>query len=385
MAREPVTRLHINGKEIILVGTAHVSQESVALVREVIAAERPDSVCIELDDKRFETIKNPKAWEETDIVQVVKSKRAGFMLANLALGSYQRKIAKRLGTQVGGEMLQGIKSADEVGAQLVLADRDIQTTFLRIWRKLNLWEKCKLLTSLFISFDDDDEVGEADLKELLETDLLESVLHDMRKSFPKIGDILIGERDQYLSHQIKNAPGDKVVAILGGAHVPGILQEIHREVDIEAITQLPPKGKMGSVVSWAIPLAIIGLLIYAFVGSVQTGLHQLSAWVLWTGCLAALFTILSFGHPLTVLTSFVVAPFSTLNPLLAVGWISGLVQAWVKKPTVSDLQSIHDDILNPRRFFRNKFLRVLLVVMLSNIGASIGTFIAGADLIRNLF
>lgn len=385
MATDPITRLQINGKEIILVGTAHVSQKSVELVRQVIEEEQPDSVCIELDEKRYENIQNPKAWEETDIVQVIKSKRAGFMLANLALSSYQRKMAKKLGTTVGGEMLQGIASAKEHGAELVLADRDIQTTFLRIWRKLNLWEKCKMITGLFFSFDNDEDVKETDLEEMLNSDMLESVLGEVRETFPKIGHILISERDQYLSQKIKNAPGKKVVAILGGAHVPGITEAITRDIDLEEISTVPPKKGYGKLIAWAIPLIIIGLLAYSFTNGVHAGIQQILTWIVWNGSLSALGTLLVLGHPLAILTSFVVAPISSLNPLLAAGWFSGLVQATVRKPTVQDLLSVHDDITSLRGLLRNKVLKVLLVVIFANIGSSVGTFLAGADIIRNLF
>lgn len=173
----------------------HVSRESVELVKQIIEEERPDSVCIELDDDRHKNIQNPKTWENTDIIKVIKSKKVGFLLVNLALSSYQKKIAKQLNSPVGGEILQGIEIAKTVGANLVLADRHIQTTFLRIWRKLNLWEKIKLICSLLFSFDDDSEISEKDLQELLKADMLKSVLRNMNKQFPKIGEILINERE----------------------------------------------------------------------------------------------------------------------------------------------------------------------------------------------
>lgn len=384
MATDPVTRFHLDEKEIILIGTAHVSQQSAELVRTVIAQEQPDSVCIELDEKRFETMQNPKTWESTDLVEVIKQKRVGFMLANLALSSYQKRIAQKLDVQVGGEMLQGIASAKECGADLVLADRDIQTTFLRIWRKLNLWEKCKLITSLLFSFGDDESVEESDLQALMQEDMLESVLHDIRETFPKIGDILIHERDQHLAQKIKTAPGNKVVAVLGAAHIPGVLQEIHKEVDLEEICRLPKGKPIGKIVGWLIPITIIALIIYSFTGGVEAGLSQIVSWVLWNGSLAALCTLLVLGHPFSILTSFVVAPISSLNPLLAVGWFSGLVQAAVQKPTVQDLLQVHDDILSPKRLLRNKVLKTLLVVVAANLGSTIGTLIAGADIIKNL-
>lgn len=380
-----ITRLEYQEKEIILIATAHVSRESAELVKQVIEEERPDSVCIELDEDRYNNMQNPKAWENTDIVQVIKTKKVGFLLANLALSSYQKKIASKLDVPVGGEMIQGIESAKETGANLVLADRKIQTTFLRIWRKLSIWEKMKLLFSLIFSFDDDDEISEEDLQKLLQADMLESVLNDMRKQFPKIGEILISERDQYLASKIKEAPGKKIVAILGGAHVPGVKEEIYRTQDLDAISTVPPRSSLSKVVGWIIPIAIIGLIIYAFALNVETGLTQLSAWVLWNGGFAALFTAFTFAHPLSILTAFVASPITTLNPMLACGWFAGLVEASVKKPTVHDVLNVQTDIYSLKGFYHNRFLKTLMVVVFANIGSTIGTFFAGAGIIRSLF
>jgi pheromone shutdown-related protein TraB len=214
--------------------------------------------------------------------------------------------------------------------------------------------------------------------------MLESVLADMRKQFPKIGDILVGERDQYLASKIREAPGEKVVAILGGAHVPGVKKQIFETQDIDSISEVPPKSPASQIVGWIIPIAIIGLIAYSFVANVQTGLQQLTSWVLWNGVLAALFTALSQGHPLSIVTSFVVAPISSLNPLLACGWFSGLVEATIRKPTVQDVNQIPSDIISLRGFFKNGFLRILLVVIMANLGSTIGTVVAGMDIIKNL-
>lgn len=383
---ENVTKVEYKGKEILLIATAHVSSKSVELVKQVIEEERPDSVCIELDEDRYNSIKNPKKWEETDITKVIKDKKAGYLLANMALSAYQKKIAKQLSAQVGGEMLQGMKSAEEIGAELILADRKIQTTFMRIWRKLNLWEKSKLLVSVLFSFDEEDtDITDQDLEELLKADMLESVLADMRKEFPKIGDILISERDQHLANKIREAPGKKIVAVLGGAHVPGVKDEIHREQDMERITTLPPKSPVTRIISWGIPIIILCLIIYAFALNIQTGLQQLSSWVLWNSILAGIFAIFAGAHPLSILTAAAMAPITSLNPLLACGWFAGLVQATIKKPTVQDVLNVNEDIFHLKGFYKNRFLKALLVVILANLGSSIGTIVAGTDMIRNLF
>lgn len=380
-----ITKINYLDKEIILIATAHVSQESVELVKKVIEEEKPDSVCIELDEGRYKNIQDPKAWEKTDIVQVIKSKRVGFLLANMALSSYQRKIAKKLKVPVGGEMIQGMESAKEVGANLVLADRNIQTTFLRIWRKLGLWEKGKLLFSLLFSLDEEEEITDEELQNMLKQDMLESVLADMKKEFPKIGEILIHERDQYLATKIKEAPGKKIVAVLGGAHVPGIKKEIFEEIDMDEISVVPPGKPFVKVIGWLIPVLIIGIIIYGFTLSAETGLQQIGSWILWNGSLAALFTLLALGHPLSIFIAFVIAPISSLNPLIACGWFAGLAEAWIKKPTVEDVNRIPEDIFSLRGFFSNRFLKILMVVIMANLGSSIGTIVAGLNIIGKIF
>ena len=384
---ENVTRLNYKDKEIILISTAHVSKQSVELVKQTIEHEQPSSVCVELDEDRLNTIKNPKAWENTDIIQVIKKKQVGFLLANLVLSSYQKRIAKQLNTAVGQEMLQAISSAEEAESNLVLADRKIQITFLRIWRGLSFWEKTKLLINLIISFDDEEEeeLTEQDLLELLKADMLESALISINKDFPKIAEVLLHERDQYLAHHIRNAPGTKVVAVLGGAHVPGVKDEIFKEQDIEKLSQIPEQSAYLKYIGWIIPALIIGLLIYAFTINIDVGLKQFTTWLIWNSVLAALFTALALGHPLSIATAFITAPFTALHPLLACGWFVGLVEATRKKPTVEDVHNISTDIFSFKGFFTNRFLRIIMIIIMANIGCSIGTFVAGYGIITTLF
>ncbi|MDR1159597.1 MAG: TraB domain-containing protein, partial [Syntrophomonadaceae bacterium] len=277
---ENITRVEYNDKNIILVATAHVSKKSAELVKQVIEDECPDSVCVELDEERYQSMMNPEAWENTDIIKVIKNKRVGFLLASLVLSSYQKRIAKQLDTVVGREMMQAIESANETGAALVMADRKIQTTFLRIWRGLGLWEKIKMLFNLLFSFEDDEEdkLTELDLQEMLQTDVLEAALSSIHEDFPKIGEYLITERDQYLAHSIKTAPGAKIVAVLGGAHVAGVKEEIFKEQDMERISQVPQKKSYAKYIGWTIPVLIVALVIYAFAVNVNVGLQQVTTW-----------------------------------------------------------------------------------------------------------
>lgn len=384
---EHITRVKYNEKELILIATAHVSKASAELVKEVIDREQPDSICVELDEDRYNNMKNPKAWSETDLVQVIKDGKVGFMLANLVLSSYQKKLAKQLDTNVGQEMVQGIQSAEGIGANLVLADRNIQTTFMRIWRKMNLKEKFDLLLNLFFALDDDEqsEITDEEISKMLEKDMLEAAMENMQEEFPKVGDILLHERDQYLANKIKNAPGEKVVAVLGGAHVAGVTEEIFKEQDMEEISNVPPAGKLGKMIGWGIPVAIVLLIAWGFLQNIDTGIDMVSSWILWNGSLAALFTALMLGHPLSIITAFVVAPISSLNPMLACGWFAGLMEAHIRKPKVEDVSNISTDIFSIKGCFHNRFIRTLLIVIMANLGSSLGTIIAGMDIIKTIF
>lgn len=382
--KDKLIRIDYHGKEIILIPTAHVSQESAKLVRETIEEEKPDSICIELDEQRYKNLKNPDAWKNTNIIDIIKQKKVTLLIANLILSSYQKNIAKKLKTKPGQEMIEGMKASEEFGINLVLADRSIQTTFMRIWRKMGFFERIKLFFSL-MSIDDDEDVSEEDLQKLIERDNLELAIEDMGKDYPQIAATLLHERDKYLAYNIKNAPGDKVIAILGAAHTPGVEEEVFKEQNIEELNKIPPKSLAGKVIPWLIPILIVVLIGLGFKQSMNTGMAQIKSWFLFNSVLAALLTALCLPHPLSVLTAFVVAPFTSINPMLACGWFAGLVEASLKKPTVEDVNNIPEDIFSIKAWIHNKFLKALLVVILANIGSSIGTIIAGSKIIQSLF
>ena len=382
--KDKLIRLDFRGKEIILIPTAHVSQESAKLVRETIEEEKPDSICIELDEQRYKNLKNPDAWKKTNIIDIIKQKKVTLLIANLILSSYQKNIAKKLKTKPGQEMIEGMKASEEFGINLVLADRSIQTTFMRIWRKMGFFERIKLFFSL-MSIDDDEDVSEEDLQKLIERDNLELAIEDMGKDYPQIAATLLHERDKYLAYNIKNAPGDKVIAILGAAHTPGVEEEVFKEQNIEELNKIPPKSLAGKVLPWLIPILIVVLIGLGFKQSMNTGMAQIKSWFLFNSVLAALLTALCLPHPLSVLTAFVAAPFTSINPMLACGWFAGLVEASLKKPTVEDVNNIPEDIFSIKAWIHNKFLKALLVVILANIGSSIGTIIAGSKIIQSLF
>lgn len=377
MSNDPITYLSYADKEIILLGTAHVSRESADLVKSVIEEQKPDTVCIELCASRYQSIRQKDRWQEMDIIKVIKEKKAFLLLSNLLLASFQKRIAKKFNVKPGQEMIQAIETAEALGAEVYLADRDIRITLSRAWRKMGLWSKLKLLFSVVLSVGEIDDITEDDIEKMKETDVLEALLSDVGKSMPVLHRILIDERDQYLAHKIQSAPGNRIVAVVGAGHVPGIKKVWSSEVDIAELETLPPKKKGIGIIKWIIPLLIIALIGYGFYrGGSNTGVHMITWWIMANGILAGLGALLAMAHPLTILSSMLAAPLTSLNPMIAAGWVSGLVEAFSRKPKVKDLERLSEDILSAKGFWRNKITRILLVVVFTNIGSSIGTFVA---------
>lgn len=382
MTEDNITRIYLNNKEYILIGTAHVSKHSAEQVKEVIEAEKPDTVCVELDEQRYQSIKDDNKWKNMDIFKVIKEKKASLLLMNLAISSFQKRMAKQFGINPGQEMIQGIDSAQEANAELVLADRNIQITFARIWNNIGLKGKAMLLTQVIASIFSKETISEEELEKMKQQDTIHTVLQEFTDTFPKLKKPLIDERDQYLAQKIKDAPGEKVVAVLGAAHVPGIKEQIQKDHNLNKLRELPPKSKLPKIIGWSIPILILAIIAYTFYANPQAGWEQTVSWVIWNGGLSAIGALIALGHPLTILTALLVAPITSLNPLLAAGWFAGFVQAYVRRPHVRDFENLSEDVFTVKGFWRNKVTRVLLIVVLANLGSSLGTFIGGVDVIR---
>jgi len=372
-----IHHLHYQDKEITLVGTAHVSRESADLVREVIAQEKPETVCVELCQSRYQSLTQKKLWQDTNLIKVIREKKAFLLLANLMLASFQKRIGKKLGIQPGQEIIQAIDSAKEAGAEIHLADRDIRITLGRTWRLMGFWKKIKLLSQFIISLGQVDDITQEEIEKLKERDVLETLLSEIGQSMPEIRNILIDERDQYLTEKIRTAPGKRIVAIVGAGHVPGIQNTWDSSVDLAGLEQMPPKGRLLGFLKWAIPAAIIGMIVAGFfTAGTAGGAHMLKWWILANSVLSGLGAALAFAHPITILSAVVAAPLTSLNPLIAAGWVSGLVEAVLSKPKVKDFEMLPEDIVSLKGFWRNKITRILMVVVLTNLGSSLGTFVA---------
>ena len=369
--------LTFNEKEFVLIGTAHVSKESARLAKAVIEEEKPDTVCVELCQSRYQAIRQKDRWQNTDIVKVIREKKSFLLLSNLLLASFQKRIAKQFDVKPGEEMIAAINAAESAGARIQLADRDIRTTLSRTWRVMGFWSKIRLLFELALSLGQLNEIKEEDIEKMKQQDVLETLLSEVGKSLPGLKAILIDERDQYLAEKIRSAPGNKIVAVVGAGHIPGIQKYWNAEIDTWALEQLPAKSRSVGILKWLIPLVIVGLFIAGFFfGGKKAGTDMIVWWILANGILAGVGAIIALAHPATILSSIIAAPLTSLNPMIAAGWVSGLVEAFSRRPKVKDLESLPEDILSVRGFWRNNVTRILLVVVFTNLGSSLGTFIA---------
>lgn len=380
-----IHRLTYQDKEIALVATAHVSRESVELVERVIQDERPETVCVELCQSRFQAMEQKDRWENMDIIKVIREKKVFLLLSNLILASFQKRIAAKFGVKPGMEMIQAIESARAIEAQIHLADRDIRTTLSRTWHSISFWSRIKLMAELIVSIGEVDDLKEEDIERMKKQDILESILQELEVTLPTVRNTLVDERDRYLAARIRTAPGRKILAVVGAGHVPGIKKYLDREIDVTILDELPPPGLAATLLKWVIPTAIVLIIVLGFfISGKSAGTNMIKSYILATGLMAGVGAAAALAHPLSILSAILAAPVTVLHPLIAAGFVSGLVEAFTRKPVVKDFQQLGEDIMTVRGFWRNKVTRILLVVFLTNLGTSIGVFVALPLMVRLL-
>ena len=383
--------LELNNRKITLIGTAHVSAESISEVENVISDVKPDCVAIELDEKRYESITNPDKYRELDIIKVLKRKEGFLLLANIVMASFQKRMGKNAGVKPGEEMVAAINKAKELNIPTALVDRPIQITFRRAWKKTSAYGKTQLLSALLASGFSKDEISSEEIENLKQSSEMDSMMKELSELMPAVKQVLIDERDQYLASHIWKAEGNNIVAVLGAGHLPGVeahlkkIAENQASTDTSEIASIPESGIFSKIMMWLIPVLIVAVIAFGFyIGGKDAGSKMALNWILWNGILAGLGTLIAGGNPLTILVSFVGAPVTSLCPFIGVGIVAGIVQAAICKPQVKDLETLSDDAGSIKGFYKNKILRVLLVFLLSSVGSSIGTFAAGAGIVINL-
>jgi pheromone shutdown-related protein TraB len=377
-------------KEILLIGTAHVSRESIEEVRRIIREENPGIVCVELDRDRYNSMTQRESWEQLNVFKVIKEGRGFLLMANLVLSGFQRRLGNELGVKPGEEMRTAVETAGELGIPCYFCDREVKTTLRRAWARCGLWNKGKLLASLISGAFSTEQLSEGEIESLKKGSELEGMMAELARYLPPVKSTLIDERDQYLAariwQSIQGMAGPlnpRVTAVVGAGHLEGIKTQLERiaagasGADVHELDIVPKGGWVSKLIGWLIPLAIVALIVAGFFRSgADISRAMLLRWVLLNGSLAALGTIIALGHPISVLISFVGAPIATINPFIAVGFFSGIMEASLRKPRVEDAQNISADVSSIKGFYRNRISRALLVFFLSSLGGIIGNIIS---------
>ncbi|MDR0707592.1 MAG: TraB/GumN family protein [Treponema sp.] len=382
-------------REFILIGTAHISKESIDEVARVIKEEKPGMVCVELDEGRYKSITEKERWEKLDVVKILKEGKGFLLMANLVLSRFQRRMGEGLGVKPGDEMKTAITAAQESGVPFALCDREIQTTLRRAWSNCTLWNKCKLLAALLSSAFSNEKLSEADIEKLKEHSELDGMMRELAEYLPPVKTVLIDERDQYLAAKIwtnrngaagsagANGANTKVVAVAGAGHLAGVQSHLEKiaagkeTVDVGKLEKVAGSGVISKLLPWLIPAVILALIVAGFLRlGADVSLSMLVRWLLLNGSLAALGALVSLGHPLSILVSFFGAPIGTLSPFISVGLFSGIVEAVMRKPRVSDAETLIDDVSSLKGIYRNRITHALLVFFLASLGGAVGNFIS---------
>jgi pheromone shutdown-related protein TraB len=378
-------RLNLAGREIILIGTAHVSRESIEEVRRVIREEKPGRVCVELDQGRYGSLSQKENWEKLDVIRILKEGKGFLLIANLVLSGFQRRLGDELGVKPGEEMKTAVETAEELGLPFDFCDRDVQITLRRAWTRCGLWNKCKLLSSLLSGAFTTEKLSSQEVENLKKASELDGMMAELSDYLPPVKTTLIDERDRYLAAKIwqSSASAERIAAVVGAGHLQGLrshLEKLSRgeeDADVEDLNLIPPRSFLSRSAGWIFPLIIVLLIAAGFFrAGTDVSLSMLLRWALLNGSLAALGALAALAHPLSILVSFVGAPIATINPFIGVGLFSGVVEAALRKPRVSDAQNIAEDVGSLKGIYRNRISRALLVFFLSSLGGAIGNFIA---------
>ncbi len=384
--------LELGGRRFLLVGTAHVGEDSVREVREAIATWGPDRVCVELDKGRLNSLRNPTAWESIDIAQVIRQGKGLMMLANLVLAGFQKRAGASLQSQAGRDMLEAVETAEVQGVPCSLIDREVGITLRRAWIKSGFWGQQKLLAALLGSAFDNTPLKKEEIEQLKRGSGLDKMMEELARELPKTKTVLIDERDTLLALGAWEAPGSRILCVVGAGHLAGMRQKLEAFArgeplpNREELLQVPPPGWGGRLLAWALPVLIVGLMAYGFYSQGWEGfLKLLGTWSLWTGGGAALGSLLALAHPLTILVGFLTAPVTALHPLLGVGMFTGLCELWVRKPRVGDFRRLQEDVSSLKGIYTNRISHILVVMFFSSLGVIAGTFLTGTSWLNFFF
>jgi len=382
---DPIIETKIDDTRITLLGTAHVSRKSAETVEQMINSGKYDVVAVELCGSRHHALSEPEALAQMDLLQVLRQGKASMVTANLAMGAYQQRLAEQYGIEPGAEMRAAMHGASTHGLPLLLIDREIGTTLKRTGANLSWWKRWTLFSGLLISLVSHEDVEEDEIEKLKEGDMLETAFAEFAHDRQDLYEPLIAERDRYMAAKLLQATaqhaGRHILAVVGAGHLKGIDEQLHvitdPQVELAKLDQLPPKSRWPKLIPWLIVALVLFGFYLGFSRSNDLGWQLVWDWVLINGGLSALGALIAAAHPLTIVTAFLAAPITSLNPTIGAGMVTAAAELFLRKPQVRDFSALRHDTTTWRGWWHNRVSRTLLVFLFSTLGSAIGTYLAG--------
>jgi pheromone shutdown-related protein TraB len=388
----PSQTVTLDGIEITLLGTAHVSRQSAEDVRHALRAGGHDAVAVELCRPRYQRLQGTDDWQDIDLFRIVRSGRAGMVAAQLALSAYQKRLADQLGIEPGAEMRAAVEAAEAQALPLWLIDRDIGVTLKRLVRSVPWYQRWTLIGGLLTSFLSRAKLEEEDIEQLKQGDMLENTFTEFAQQSPRLYTVLIAERDRYMAAQLREqleaTRPARALAIIGAGHLHGVAAHLEDDTDPAAeraeLESIPPRGWFVRALPWLVVAIVLGGFALGFSRGTGFGTRLVAEWVLINGTLTAIGAVLARAHPLTVLAGFVAAPLTSLNPTIGAGMVTGAVETGLRRPRMSDFETLREQLVHPRSWWSNRVTRILLVFVFSTAGSAAATYIGGARIIGAL-
>lgn len=389
-----MSQIRIGTTELTLLGTAHVSRASIASVERLIDGGDFDAVAVELCPSRYNALTDPDSLTKLDLFAVIRQGRVYMVSASLALSAYQQRLAEQFGIEPGAEQRAAIDAAEASGAELLLIDREIGVTLRRTGANLGWLKRFSLFSGLLATMLSKDEVPEEEIERLKQGDVLETTFAEFAEDRQDLYEPLIAERDRYMAARLRQAVASgghkRVLAVVGAGHLAGIERHLRQADEDPAATlaeldAVPAKRRWPRLVPWIIVALVLAGFAYGFSRSPDLGWQLVLDWVLINGGLSALGAAIAGAHPLTVLAAFAAAPFTSLNPTIGAGMVTGAAELTLRKPSVGDFQNLKHDVTSFKGWWSNRVSRVLLVFILSTLGSAAGTYIAGFRIFDKLF
>jgi pheromone shutdown-related protein TraB len=387
---QPMRVVERDGVRYTLIGTAHVSRASAEAVQELANSDEFDAIAVELCPARYDALKAERKWTDLDLYKIIREGKAGLVMANLALSAYQRRIAEQFGIEPGAEMRAAVVAAKQRGVPLQLVDRDLALTLRRSYASVPWYKRMYLMSGLVVGMVSSDEIDEESIEKLKQGDILESTFTEFASHSPELYAALIAERDRFMAARLRQESAAaeaaskprNVLVVIGAGHMAGLAKHLLEDQQAPAtiraeLEQVPAKAWWPKFIPWAIMLLVLAGFALGFSRSPELGWNLVLIWVLINGGLAALGALIARAHPLTILSAVIAAPITSLNPTIAAGMVTGLVESWLRKPKIADLERLHLDITTVKGWFSNRATRILLVFFFTNLGSAIGTWVAG--------